>query len=68
MPDRTKERQWIKDHKHEYAGQWVALDGGTLIDASPIQQEVWDAVSAGSATAPLVARISSPDDLPYIGI
>ncbi len=59
MPDRTKERQWMRDHKHEYAGQWVALDGDTLIAASPIQQEVWDAVNPRSATTPLVARISS---------
>lgn len=68
MPDDIRERQWIKEHKHEYAGQWVALDGDRLIAASPIQQEVWDAVSADGATLPLVHRISSPDDLPYIGI
>lgn len=68
MPDDTRERQWIKEHKHEYAGQWVALDGDRLIAASPVQQEVWDAVSADSATLPLVLRIPSPDDLPYIGI
>lgn len=68
MPDRTSERQWVKDHKHEYAGQWVALDGDRLIAASPIQQEVWDAVSADSETPPLVLRVPSPDDLPYIGI
>ncbi len=68
MPDDTRERQWIKEHKHEYAGQWVALDGDRLIAASPVQQEVWDAVSADSATLPLVHRIPSPDDLPYIGI
>jgi hypothetical protein len=68
MPDDTRERQWIKEHKHEYAGQWVALDGDRLIAASPIQQEVWDAVSADGATLPLVIRIPSPDDLPYIGI
>ncbi|MGH9751481.1 MAG: DUF5678 domain-containing protein [Blastocatellia bacterium] len=68
MPDDTRERQWIKEHKSEYAGQWVALDGDRLIAASPIQQEVWDAVIADSATLPLVLRIPSPDDLPYIGI
>lgn len=68
MPDDTRERQWIKEHKHEYAGQWVALDGDRLIAASPIQQEVWDAVSADGSTLPLVHRIPSPDDLPYIGI
>ena len=68
MPDDTREMNWIEEHKHEYAGQWVALDGDRLIAASSIQQEVWDAVKADPATLPLVHRISSPDDLPYIGI
>lgn len=68
MPDRTSERQWVKEHKQEYAGQWVALDGDRLIAASHIQQEVWDAVSADSEIPPLVLRIPSPDDLPYVGI
>ena len=68
MTDRTREFNWIEEHKHEYAGQWVALDGDRLVAASPIQQEVWDAVKTDDATLPLVHRISSPDDLPYIGI
>jgi hypothetical protein len=68
MPDRTSERQWVKDHKHEYAGQWVALEGDRLVAASFVQQEVWDAVDATSPNPPLVLRIPSPDDLPYIGI
>jgi hypothetical protein len=68
MPDDARERNWIKEHKHEYPGQWVALDGDRLIAASPVQQEVWDAVTADSATLPLVVRIPSPDDLPYVGI
>lgn len=68
MRDRTRERQWVNDHKHEYAGQWVALDGDRLVAASVVQQEVWDAVDATSPNPPLVLRISSPDDLPYIGI
>jgi len=68
MQDRTREWQWIKEHKHEYAGQWVALDGDRLVAASPIQQEVWDAVKTDHAKLPLVHRIPAPDDLPYIGI
>ncbi|HEX4951623.1 MAG TPA: hypothetical protein VFZ34_33505 [Blastocatellia bacterium] len=68
MKDRTRERQWVQEHKHEYAGQWVALDGHRLVAASCVQQEVWDAVDPTSPDRPLVLRISSPDDLPYIGI
>ncbi len=68
MPDDRRERQWVKDHKDEYAGQWVALDGDHLVAASFVQQEVWDAVDATSPNPPLVLRIPAPDDLPYIGI
>lgn len=69
--DHTREWNWIVEHKDEYAGQWVALDGDQLVAASPIEREVWDAVKAARAAGgniPLVHRMSSPDDLPYIGI
>lgn len=68
MPDDTRERQWVSEHKHEYAGQWVALDGNRLIAACLSHQEALDAADADGATLPLVLRIPSPDDLPYIGI
>lgn len=68
MPDRTREWEWIKQHKHEYAGQWVALDGNRLIAASPNRMEISAAIKADGAKLPLIHRISSPDDLPYVGI
>lgn len=68
MPDRTREWAWIATHKQEYAGQWVALDGDQLLAASLIQQEVFDAIKTERARRPLIHRISSPDDLPFIGI
>lgn len=68
MKDRTRELAWIKEHRHEYAGQWVALDGDRLIAASPIQQEVWDAVKADAEPLPLVDRIPAPDEPPFMGL
>jgi hypothetical protein len=71
MQDHTREFDWIEAHKDEYAGQWVALDGDHLIAASPIEREVWEAVKAARTAGgnmPLVHRVSSPSDLPYIGI
>ena len=29
--DRSREMAWIAQHREEYAGQWVALDGDRLI-------------------------------------
>lgn len=66
--DDTREREWIKQHRHEYAGQWVALDGDRLIAASPNQAEVWAAVKADGAKLPLVARIRAFDEPLPIGI
>ena len=68
MRDRTREKQWVEEHRHEYAGQWVALDGDQLVASSPVQQEVWDVVRTDMPRRPLVLRIPSLDDLPYIGI
>ena len=68
MTDRTREMKWIEEHKHDYPGHWVALDGDRLIAASPIRAEISIAVKADGAKLPLIHRIPSPDDLPYIGI
>lgn len=68
MPDRTLERQWVEDHKHDYAGQWVALAGDRLVAASFIQKEVFSAIDTSKPNQPLVLRVPSPDDLPSMGI
>ena len=62
MKDRTREMKWIEEHKHEYVGQWVALDGDQLIVASPIRAEISAAIKADGAELPLVHRITSLDE------
>lgn len=68
MPDRTREHEWVKAHKQEYAGQWVALDGDRLVAASPDRLELSKAVKADGGSLPLILRVPSPEDLPYVGI
>jgi len=68
MPDDAREMKWLEEHKHEYAGQWVALDGDRLIAASPIRAEISVAVKADGAKLPLIHRIASPDEPLPIGI
>jgi hypothetical protein len=68
MRDRTREMKWIEEHKHEYAGQWVALDGDRLIAASPIRAEISAAIKVDGAQLPLIHRIASPDEPLPIGI
>lgn len=31
LRDFSKEREWLKEHRHEYVGQWIALKGDQLI-------------------------------------
>lgn len=68
LPDDTREMKWLEEHKHEYAGQWVALDGDRLIAASPIRAEISVPVKADGAKLPLITRIPAPDEPLPIGI
>lgn len=68
MPNRTREGEWIAQHKREYAGQWVALEGGHLVAASSNRGDLSAAIKAAGAKLPLIHRIAALEDLPYIGI
>lgn len=35
LRDFSKDRQWLRDHRQEYAGQWVAIKDGHLISHGP---------------------------------
>ncbi len=38
--DRSREYAWLEQHRDEYAGQYVMLDGDTLIAAGPNAKEI----------------------------
>lgn len=44
--DVKKQHEWLRQHKHEYIGQWVVLDGDRLVgsggDPLPIFQQAKD--------------------------
>ena len=66
MPDGTCTRQWLAQHRREYADQWVALDGDRLIAAGKDHDAVWAAAEADGAHLPLITFIEDPDNLTTI--
>jgi hypothetical protein len=65
--DCTTERRWLAEHGHEYAGQWVALDGDRLLAHGERASEVYAAVRESGVQLPLVVRVDPTDRLPSGG-
>lgn len=56
--DRSAEFAWLRAHAKEYAGQWVALDGGKLLGSGFLLRDVLDRLSAAErASNPLFHRV-----------
>lgn len=67
-PDREPTRRWMREHRHEYAGQWVAIDGDRLIAHGLDGNAVHAAARADGAYLPLVTLIPAADEPPFIGV
>lgn len=65
--DRSQENEWLAKHQDQYAGQWVALDGGRLLGHGLVLKEVMAEVEKAGIKDALVVRAESSDALPYIG-
>jgi hypothetical protein len=68
-PDTQRERemQWIAEHSHEYAGQYVALDGERLIAHGTDGRAVLAAARQAGVKHPLISRIESLDEEAFWG-
>jgi hypothetical protein len=62
-PDGKLEVQWLREHRREYIGQWIALDGDRLIAHGTDHQKVFAAADADGAYLPLVTFIEDPDKI-----
>lgn len=67
MPDFSPEMRWIKEHKLEYAGQWVALDGDRLISHGMNAKEVFAAADQSGVEDPFFSHLEPADALPFGG-
>ena len=63
----SKEIKWLAEHRHEYAGQWVALDGDKLLSHGHNAREVFEAARSTGVKLPLFVHIEPADELPFGG-
>src|SRR5262244_1477888 len=68
LRDFTADRQWLADHRDEYAGQWVALKFGQLISHNTDAKEVFAAADQAGHPDALLVFVESSDDRPDINL
>ena|SRR6266545_4938357 len=66
LRDFSADRQWLKDHRDEYAGQWVALKYGQLISHGPDLQAVHAAAKDAGHPDALLELVEPSDARPFI--
>jgi Family of unknown function (DUF5678) len=62
VPSRAKETAWIDRHRDEYLGQWVAIEGDTLIAHGNNPRQVYLAAREAGITTPFVERVDKRQD------
>jgi hypothetical protein len=62
-----KEMKWLREHRAEYANQWVALDEDRLISAGRSAKEVHAAAKAAGVSHALIVLVEPPDMPPFAG-
>ena len=65
--DRAREYAWLEQHRDEYAGQYVMLDGDTLIAAGPNAKEVASAARARGIVGALLLYVEDRQQSRSIG-
>lgn len=61
---RYAEQNWLAAHELEYAGQWVALDGDTLLSHGPDASAVRDEARRSGVDRPLLVHIPKDPNQP----
>ena len=64
--DRTRELNWLHEHRHEYAGQWVVLDGDQLLGSGSDPSSLLAQARAAGSMRPLVIHVP-PEAAPFTG-
>jgi hypothetical protein len=64
--DFSKSREWLKQHRGEYIGQWIVLDGDRLIGAGDDPRPIVEQARAEGVTLPFVKFIRDTSE-PFMG-
>ncbi len=64
---RRREQQWLEKHRAEFAGQWVALDGETVLSYGTDGRKVYAEAKAKGIEVPFVVHLEPLDELPFGG-
>ncbi len=69
VPDRyfRREYEWLRQHRHEYPGQYVVLEGDKLFAHGLNGGKALAEARQAGAKHPVVVRIEAEDELPFGG-
>src|SRR5260370_33611984 len=59
IPSRSLEQEWLKQHRAEYAGSWIALEGAHLMAQGSSARQVIHSARRIGGDLPLLRRIPS---------
>ncbi|MFN0109883.1 MAG: DUF5678 domain-containing protein [Blastocatellia bacterium] len=66
-PEFNQELGWLREHRHEYGGQYVALVGDNIVANGLEPRAVLHSARNAGYPSPLVVRLEAPDELPFGG-
>ncbi|HTG16233.1 MAG TPA: DUF5678 domain-containing protein [Blastocatellia bacterium] len=64
---RAQHLAWLKAHREEYAGKYVALDGDQLVGSGLSIREAHEQARRGGIDHPFLVHVSSVNDAPFGG-
>jgi hypothetical protein len=64
---RGQRLEWLKAHREEYGGQYVALDGDRLIAVGPNYRVARENARAAGKTHAFITYLSKPDEIAEMG-
>ena len=64
---RQRRLQWLKSHREEYAGQYVALHGDVLVGHGRTIREAHDQARENGVMQPFLVHLSSETEILFAG-